>query len=87
MKPDIEWPTSLDLAGSAFSLFTIQYTFKLRVVDVMRGKLGKRQTFARLRIKDIERIVELRLDDETTITHFPGKDFAIAIEWIEGAIR
>ena len=87
MKRVIEWPTTLDVAGSVFSLFTIQYTFKIPVVDLARGKLGKRETFAKLSIDDIERIVETRLEDETTITHFPGKDFALAIEWVEGAIR
>ena len=87
MKADIEWPTTLDVAGSVFSLFTIQYTYTLPVVDLARGNLGKRKTFARLTIEDIERIVELRLEDETTITHFPGRDFALAIEWVEAAIR
>ena len=87
VEAEIEWPTKLDVAGSVFSLFTIQYTFQIPVVDLARGKIGKRQTLAKLSIDDIERIVETRLEDETTITHFPGKDFALAIEWVEGAIR
>ena len=70
-----------------FSLFTIQYTYKLPVIDIARGKLGKRLTSARLTVEDIEHMVENRLEDKSTISHFPGKDYALAIEWVEGAVR
>ena len=82
-----EWPTKLDVAGAVFSLFTIQYTYKLPVIDIARGKLGKRLTLAKLTIEDIEHMVGNRLEDQSTISQFPGKDYALAIEWVEGAIR
>ena len=82
-----EWPTKLDVAGAVFALFTIQYTYKLPVIDIARGMLGNRQTLARLTIEDIKHMVVKRLEDQYTISHFPGKDYALAIEWVEGAIR
>ena len=83
----IEWPTKVDVSGSAFSLFTIQYTYRIPVINLARGILGKRITLAKLSVEDIEQIVNNRLEDHNTISHFPGKDYALAIEWVEGAIR
>ena len=83
----MEWPTKVDVAGSAFSLFTIQYTYRIPVVNLARGILGQITTSAKLTVEDIEEIVNNRLEDHNTISHFPGKDYALAIEWVEGAIR
>ena len=83
----MDWPSKVDVAGSAFSLFTIQYTYRIPVVDLAEGILGKRITSAKLTVEDIEEIVNNRLEDHNTISHFPGKDYALAIEWVEGAIR
>ena len=84
---EIEWPTKVDVSGSAFSLFTIQYTYRIPVINLALGILGKRNTLAKLSVEDIEQIVNNRLEDHNTISHFPGKDYALAIEWVEGAIR
>ena len=84
---EIEWPTKVDVSGSAFSLFTIQYTYRIPVINLARGILGERVTTAKLSIEDIEHIVNNRLEDHSTISHFPGKDYALAIEWVEGALR
>ena len=81
-----DWPSKVDVAGSAFSLFTIQYTYRIPVVDLAGGILGERITSAKLTVEDIEDIVNNRLEDHNTISHFPGKDYALAIEWVEGAI-
>lgn len=83
----MEWPTKLDVAGSVFSLVTIQYTYKIPITDLAKGKLGKRDTKATLTIDDIEDIVHNRMKDHTSLTHLPGKDYAIAIEWLEAAVR
>ena len=84
---DIKWPTKEDVAGSVFSLFTIQYTFKLPITKLARGIIGKRVTHATLTVEDIEHIVNTRFEDTKSITNFPGKDYALAVEWIEGAVR
>ena len=83
----MEWPSKLDVAGSVFSLVTIQYTYKIPVMDLAKGKLRKRDTKATLTIDDIEDIVHKRMEDRTSLTHLPGKDYAIAIEWLEAAVR
>ena len=87
MTGDIEWPTKEDVAGSAFSLFTIQYTFKIPITNLAKGMLGKRVTHATLTVEDIEHIVNTRFEDTKSITNFAGKDYALAVEWIEGAVR
>ena len=84
---EIEWPTKVDVSGCAFSLFTIQYTYRIPIINLAQGILGKRKTSARLNVEDIEQIVNNRLEDDSTISHFPGKDYALAIEWVEGALR
>ena len=71
----------------AFSLFTIQYTYRVPIINLAQGIFGKRKTSARLSVEEIEQIVNNRLEDDSTISHFPGKDYALAIEWVEGALR
>ena len=83
----MEWPTKLDVAGSVFSLVTIQYTYKIPITDLATGKLRKRDTKATLTIDDIEDIVHKRMKDHTSLTRLPGKDYAIAIGWLEAAVR
>ena len=84
---DIEWPTKEDVSGSAFSLFTIQYTYQIPITNLARGILGKQVTHARLTAEDIKHIVNSRIKDNKSIANLPGKDYALAVEWIEGAIR
>ena len=84
---ELEWPTKVDVSGCAFSLFTIQYTYRVPVINLAQGIFGKRKTSARLSVEEIEQIVNNRLEDDSTISHFPGKDYALAIEWVEEALR
>ena len=90
---DIEFPTDEDVSGSIFSLFAIQYTYRLPILNLARGILGKRKTFAWLSVQDIHELVRNRLNDDRPTTKSVGeqfrkiKDYAIGIEWIEGSIR
>ena len=87
MTTKMEWPQAEDVAGSIHALFAIQHTYRIPVADLAKGRLGERKTFATLQIEDIDHIVANRLESETSLTHIPGKDYAICIEWIEAAIR
>ena len=85
---NMEWPSKSDVAGAVFSLVTIQYTYKIPVVDFVKGKIGKRNTKATLTIDDIEHIVQGRMQDNKSHSHILfGNNYAIAIEWLEAGIR
>ena len=88
----IDWPSKEDVSGSIFSLFNIQYTYKLPIINLARGILRKRETYASLTVEDIEDMVKNRLEDSKSITYYHNykyeyRDYALAIEWIEGAVR
>ena len=58
----------------------------------MQGYIGKRKTYAILTVEDIEGMVKNRLEDSKSITYYHNykyehRDYALAIEWIEGAVR
>ena len=85
MVDNFELPTKLDVSGVVFSLVTIQYTYKIPVIDLAKGKVGKKATKATLTITDIEHIVQEILEDHLSPSREVGKDYAIAIEWLEAA--
>ena len=84
----MEWPKESDVSGATFSLVVIQFTYKIPVLSLINGKIGRQQTKAKLTIGDIQDIVADRLLQDSSLSHIRGaKDYAIAIEWIEAAIR
>ena len=83
----IEFPTKQDVSGSVHSLFSIQYTYRIPVAKLAKGILGTRKTFAVLTAQDIKEIVRNRMNDSKSITNYAQKDYALSIEWIDGAIR
>ena len=84
----MEWPKESVVSGATFSLVVIQFTYKISLHSFINGKIGSRQTKAKLTIDDIQDIVANRLLQDSSLSHIPGaKDYAIAIEWIEAAIR
>ena len=84
----MEWPNESDVAGASFSLVNIQFTYRIPVLSFTNGRIGSRQTKAKLTIDDIEDIVADRLLKDASISDINGAtDYAIAIEWIEASIR
>ena len=83
----IDFPTKQDVSGSVHSLFSIQYTYRIPLANLAKGILGNRQTFAFLTAQDINEIVRNRMNDSKSITNYAQKDYALSIEWMEGAVR
>jgi hypothetical protein len=83
----VTWPDRFDLSGSMQSLLRAQSTYLLPTIEVARGKLGKRQTAARLSVKDCLHIASDRLSGLNSLRQDLGIEYALAIEWAETALE
>ena len=92
----MELPNSNDLSGAAFSLMILPITYNFHPINLIDGKIGERNTNARLKYVDAIFLAEECLSSteslflDTRKTYFQNntnktKHFAMAIEWMEAA--
>ncbi len=74
-------------AGSIHGILRVQFTYRLPILDLARGRIRDRQTLARLTVEDIFFLASERLDGKNPLLINGGTDYAIAIEWAEAALE
>ena len=92
----MELPTRNDLLGATFSLWILPLTYRFHPIELVDGKLGERQTNARLLFEDVLHVAEECYSSETSVfldtrrSYFENAksdkpNYAVAIEWMEAA--
>ena len=92
----MELPNFDDLSGAAFSLMILPVTYNFHPIKLTEGKIGQRDTNARLKYQDAIYIAEQCLTStkslflDTRKSYFKNetnkiKHYAMAIEWMEAA--
>ena len=83
----VSWPVSADLVGVMQGLLRAQHTYMLSTKEIVKGKLRKRETLARLSMFDCLDIVYDCLSGENPLWEFfEYPEYALAIEWLEAAL-
>ena len=83
---EIEMPEEMDLEGVTQALARIQFTYRLDPVELAGGKIKDTQTEGRLSVKQMMNIAERRISGAQPMRPAIGKEYALAIEWAEGAL-
>nr|XP_040566819.1 prolyl 4-hydroxylase subunit alpha-1-like [Lepeophtheirus salmonis] len=87
ISPRINDISQDDLVGVTFALIRIQRVYELDPYDMAMGRLGTRQTNARLSAEELYEIVKiLYYGSDRTIIGL-GIEYALTITWLEGTIR
>ncbi|CAB4063796.1 P4HA [Lepeophtheirus salmonis] len=87
ISPRINDISQDDLVGVTFALIRIQRVYELDTYDMAMGRLGTRQTNARLSAEELYEIVKiLYYGSDRTIIGL-GIEYALTITWLEGTIR
>ncbi|CAB4063484.1 P4HA [Lepeophtheirus salmonis] len=76
-----------DLVGVTFALIRIQQAYELDPYDMAMGRLGTRQTNARLSAEELYEIVKILYYGSDRTYYSSGIEYALAITWLEGVIR
>lgn len=79
-------PNENDLEGVSQALARIQFVYQLDPVEMAKGKIKEVQTNGRLSVRQMMNIAEEKLNGKNPIRPFIGKEYALAIEWAEGAL-
>ena len=94
------FPTKNDVVGATFSLMILALTYRFHPIDLVDGKIGYRQTNARLTFGDVKHVVNECIRSKKSLfdsgmietmeeTHYAtskeATHYAIAIEWLEAA--
>ena len=80
-----ENPDAEDMEGVTQAVARIQFVYRLNPVDLAKGLINGVQTKARLSSVDMINIAMRRNYGMTPIRPGIGREFALAIEWAEGA--
>ena len=82
------WPNSgSDLDGIVVALARIQTTYMLPTDELAAGMLRGRQFHARLSWRDCVFVAEHRLSGKFPVRAGITREFAVAYEWLETALR
>jgi len=83
---DIEMPDKNDLEGATQAIARIQFAYRLDPVEMAAGKIRGVQTEGRLSVRQMMNIAESRISGAQPMRPAIGKEYALAIEWAEGAL-
>jgi len=83
---EVEMPTDIDLQGAIQSIARIQFAYRLDPVDMAEGIIQEVQTEGRLSVRQMLMIAESRMTGLHPSRPQTGKEYALAIEWAEGAL-
>nr|XP_040565829.1 prolyl 4-hydroxylase subunit alpha-1-like isoform X1 [Lepeophtheirus salmonis] len=86
-SPQIKDISQDDLVGVTFALIRIQQAYELDPYDMAMGRLGTRQTNARLSAEELYKIVKILYYGSDRTYYSSGIEYALAITWLEGVIR
>ena len=92
----MELPIRNDLLGATFSLWILPLTYRFHPIELVDGKLGARQTNAKILLEDVLHVADECYSSETSVfldtrrTYFQDAkndkpNYAVAIEWMEAA--
>ena len=81
-----EMPDENDLEGVTQAIGRIQFVYRLDPVEMARGKIKDVQTKGKLSAKQMMNIAERRMSGKQPMRPAIGKEYALAIEWAEGAL-
>jgi len=85
---EFDWvPTDADVEGASQSLARLQFAYRLDPTEIAFGKLREIQTEARLSVMDMMEIAERRGSGRVPMRPQISREYALAIEWAEGALR
>jgi hypothetical protein len=83
---EMEMPDENDLEGVTQAIARIQFAYRLDPVELANGKIKEVQTEGKLSVKQMMNIAERRISGRSPLRPAIGKEFALAIEWAEGAL-
>ena len=87
---EVEMPTENDFQGTIQSIARIQFTYQLDPVDMAEGIIQGVYTEGRLSVRQMMMIAESRIGGLYPLRTVTGtllpKEYALAIEWAEGAL-
>ena len=84
---DVELPEDGDLEGVTQAIARIQFAYQLDPVDMAYGRIRGVQTEARLSARQMMNIAQRRISGLHPMRPSVGKEYALAIEWAEGALN
>ena len=79
MRSIKKWPTNEDLEGVILALCKIQHTYRVSILDLAKGIIGRHKTHAYLTSEDCFKIAQSQMQPKIEF-------FALAIEWAEAAL-
>ena len=83
---EVDMPTEADLQGAIQSIARIQFAYRLDPVDLAAGIIQGVHTEGRLSVRQMMMIAESRIGGLHPLRQDTGKEYALAIEWAEGAL-
>jgi len=83
---DMEMPTENDLEGATQAIARIQFAYRLDPVEMAEGLIRGVNTEGRLSVRQMMMIAESRISGAQPMRPHIVKEFALAIEWAEGAL-
>jgi len=82
----IRMPNENDLEVVTQAIARIQFAYRLDPVEMAEGKIQEVQTKGRLSVRQMMNIAEKRISGKQPLRPYIGKEYALAIEWAEGAL-
>ena len=82
----MEMPEENDLEGVTQAIARIQFAYQLDPVEMVRGKIKGVQTEGRLSVEQMMNIAKRRISGAQPMRPAIGQEYALAIEWAEGAL-
>ena len=82
----MEMPEENDLEGVTQAIARIQFAYQLDPVEMARGSIKGVQTEGRLSVEQMMNIAKRRISGAQPMRPAIGKEYALAIEWAEGAL-
>ena len=81
------WPAEADWEEAALALARLQFVYQLDPTALAAGRVGSRQTEARLRPAHLATIAELLLSGRAPLRPGLGPQFALAVIWAEAGLE